>query len=104
MARSETSDTSDILGSDVDKKVAAANDLREFMSWTTCLNGLSHICSTVFGINMVQKPLQKGEGWVDTDSGLLKYEFFVKATNAPLGTLYIDPYSRPNKFSGVTAT
>ena len=54
------------------------------------------ILSSAFRLSMSPVPLLPGEAWTDD---LLKYEFTREGTH--MGTIYLDPYSRPNKFDGV---
>jgi Zn-dependent oligopeptidase len=81
--------------------------LGEFLSVASCMNGLRFVCAKVFGIEMQFEELTAAEVWTGQGQGqggvlsqdLLKCSFTGPQGDA-LGYIYFDLYARPNKFTG----
>lgn len=65
------------------------------LSSRRCLEGVSIVLSSAFRLDMAPVPLLPGEAWCD---GILKFEFSRGGEN--VGTIYVDPFVRANKYDG----
>ncbi len=90
---------------------AEASVVSAYLPFSAALDGLALIMSRVFGVTCVRMPLSPGEGWDAEGSSsnqgasgsahpkLIKLVLRHEAEGA-LGTLFLDPFSRPGKFGG----
>mmetsp|Transcript_10330 Transcript_10330/g.20321 ORF Transcript_10330/g.20321 Transcript_10330/m.20321 type:complete len:890 (-) Transcript_10330:525-3194(-) len=67
----------------------------EYFTLDGCLQGLQMICNSLFGIRFENVPMGPGESWADGVQKLQVREH----DGTPAGTLYLDLYARPGKFS-----
>lgn len=81
------------------KAMSGVRDVSRFLSLPVCMDGLRWTLDSLFGISLEAEVLRAGEGWVDTQhaSGVSKYS--LQKDGDVLGTVYLDLYSRPNKFN-----
>jgi Zn-dependent oligopeptidase len=81
--------------------------LSQYFPIKRCIAGFQMICEEVFGVRVEAVPFEDGEAWVDgsqVDSLLkLKVTPLNRSSQAgeggPIGTLYLDLFARPNKYS-----
>jgi mitochondrial intermediate peptidase len=100
--------------------------LKEFSQYChmeTCLKGLELICYSIFGITMKrEKQMNPSEIWTENPEDLIKYTLYHtngeregeregegegerggdQMISTPLGTIYLDPYTRDHKFGGAS--
>ena len=88
---------------------SALSQLPGYLTLSSCLEGMTSLVWSLFGIKMKRQLLQKGESWVQgaddehhtnstlgaNEKGIYKYELFENDTL--LGTVYLDLFQRPNK-------
>ena len=76
--------------------------LSNYFSVEDCLVGLNLITEKLFGIKMVEKKLEKGEGWAPPSSGeevVRKFDLVREGSGAPVGTIYFDLFPRVDKYT-----
>jgi len=83
---------------------AAAAAAADYLPLSAALAGLRDVMRRVFGVHLERVPLAPGEGWAgegggDAAAGLLRFDLR-SASEGPLGTLYLDPFSRAGKAGG----
>ena len=95
---------------------AAAAAAAPYLPLSAALGGLRGVMARVFGVRMERVALAPGEGWAGGGeggrgggrgcgdacgdaAGLLRFDLHSDA-EGPLGTLYLDPFSRPLKAGG----
>ena len=70
------------------------SNLERYFSLDSCLQGVDHLFSSLFGLSLKQQPLEDGEVW---DDSVQKYAFM--SNNEVLGQLYCDFFHRPTKLN-----
>jgi intermediate peptidase len=88
-----------------DGAAAAAAAASEYLPLSAALRGLAEVMARVFGVRMARAALEPGEGWAGERGGgaegLLRFDLASEgADGAPLGTLYLDAFSRAEKAGG----
>jgi Zn-dependent oligopeptidase len=77
-------------------------ELGEYLSVSSCMNGLRYVCASVFGIEMKTEQVSSVESWTgsgDREFDLMKCSF-TGPNGESLGYIYFDLFARPNKFTG----
>lgn len=80
----------------------SSENISDYLSVASCMNGLRFVCANVFGIQMKTEQVSSSEAWTGPEMGgddLLKCSFS-GPEDEPLGFIYFDLYTRPNKFTG----
>ncbi len=77
----------------VDNKGVAA-----YLSLDNCLHGLALLCKRLFGITLERVPMDPTETWAPPEADLQKI-MLVHPTEGQLGTIYLDLYPRPAKYT-----
>lgn len=78
----------------------------QYLPLSAVLQGLFGVMRRVFGVECRETPFSPGEAWVvggdasSTTHPFLRRFELSHESEGPLGTMYLDPYSRPLKFSG----
>ncbi len=87
-----------------------ATVLASYFSIANCFRGLRLLCERLFDIELRLEPLKPEESWVNPSSlkggsvalsqDLVKVGVFDRSTNRRFATIFLDLWSRPNKFKG----
>lgn len=80
---------------------SSLGSISRFLSLPVCVDGLRWLLDSLFGITLVSETVTTEEVWTSSEnsqSGVLK--FTLQREGDLLGTIYLDLYSRPNKFNG----
>lgn len=82
----------------------AVREFQQYCGLDACLSGLELVCESIFGIHMKREILHQTEIWTDHSEDLIKYTLShtEDGSNVPLGTIYIDLYTRDHKFGGAS--
>jgi len=80
----------------------SSENISEYLSVQSCMNGLRYVCAKVFGIQMKTEKVSVSESWTgpELEGGDLLKCSFSGPDGEPLGFIYFDLYARPNKFTG----
>lgn len=85
---------------------AGEGSLAGYFTVDGTLEGMKILVKRLFGIEMVEVELKRDERWDATEmqssvsrSGIRKFEFFQEIDEKPLGTMYLDLYPRPGKYT-----
>lgn len=86
---------------------AGEESLAGYFTLEQTLEGMKHLVQRLFGIGMVEAPMTSDERWDipdsqspnETSSGIRKFEFYQEEDGKPLGTMYLDLYPRPGKYT-----
>jgi intermediate peptidase len=86
---------------------AGKESLAGYFTLDHTLEGMKSLMQRLFGIHMVEVPMKIEERWDNPESqssigasnGIRKFEFYQEDDGKPLGTMYLDLYPRPGKYT-----
>eukprot|EP01038_Epipyxis_sp_PR26KG_P013215 gene13215-17714_t len=74
-------------------------NISNFFPLHACIEGLSLISHKLFGITLVEEPIESTESWVSDNSSIKKLVVYDSKQNK-IGIVYLDLHQRRNKFTG----
>ena len=86
-------------------EAAVADNVRDYLELGSVLSGLDMICSSLFDIALVERPMGEEDLWdggakaAGGSTTTIRKLSLVHPTDGEIGTLYLDLIARPNKFS-----
>jgi mitochondrial intermediate peptidase len=95
----------------------AAKELSQYCHLETCLKGLEFVCRSLFDITLVREEHfhETEELWTEDPRDIIKYTLYHPSSSTassasfghhndltPLGTIYLDPFTRDYKFGGAS--
>eukprot|EP00557_Chaetoceros_sp_GSL56_P010793 CAMPEP_0176480586 /NCGR_PEP_ID=MMETSP0200_2-20121128/2357_1 /TAXON_ID=947934 /ORGANISM="Chaetoceros sp., Strain GSL56" /LENGTH=643 /DNA_ID=CAMNT_0017876717 /DNA_START=52 /DNA_END=1983 /DNA_ORIENTATION=- len=85
---------------------AGEESLAGYFTLDKTLEGMKSLVQRLFGITMVEASMTLDERWDNAESqssseasGIRKFEFYQEDDGKPLGTMYLDLYPRPGKYT-----